>query len=492
VLLAALTLPASARAGEVLQRLGGTLTAPASGDAEAIALRYVRGHLSALGLDASDLDTLQAPTSATVGGVTMLRWRQAVDGIPAADSELRVNVTRDGRVLSVLGSPASGLSADTTPALTAGEAVRAVQDDVGVYRSLPRANVASVAINGLAVGPDRLAGTTDGAGNFAIESVPARIFPGLLIAAPGYDSVAQQVSVPVGATALVGAALNRNWAAFPGGATVTPGPGSADYSDQGCGPDAAIDQLQGSGWSTDAAADGKSMVVSLPAQVNVTEFVADPAEACGDDAGSATAGYVIETSTASADGPWSVAAAGRFSDIDRHRLNAIPAAADGVRHVRVTLLSSQGGGGFFDLSEFGVHGTQLVPVQPPPTPTPTPTPTPLPTVSAPTFSFPTRGRTTVKFKVTCAVVCDVTAKLTVDRPTAKKLGLGKNLTAASLTQTGVKAGKTELTLKLKSKAKKALLKGPKKRTYRSRIKATATYGAGSAPVSRSAQVTLKR
>jgi extracellular elastinolytic metalloproteinase len=349
---------------------------------------------------------------------------------------------------------------------------------------------ASVAINGLAVGPDRLAGTTDGAGNFAIESVPARIFPSLLIAAPGYDSVAQQVSVPVGATALVGAALNRNWAAFPGGATVTPGPGSADYSDQGCGPDAAIDQLQGSGWSTDAAADGKSMVVSLPAQVNVTEFVADPAEACGDDAGSATAGYVIETSTASADGPWSVAAAGRFSDIDRHRLNAIPAAADGVRHVRVTLLSSQGGGGFFDLSEFGVHGTQVVPVQPPPTPTPTPTP--LPTVSAPTFSFPTRGRTTVKFKVTCAVVCDVTAKLTVDRPTAKKLGLGKNLTAASLTQTGVKAGKTELTLKLKSKAKKALLKGPKKRTYRSRIKATATYGAGSAPVSRSAQVTLKR
>jgi Zn-dependent metalloprotease len=133
-------LPASARAEEVLQRLGGTLTAPASGDAETIALRYVREHLSSLGLSASDLDTLQPPTSTTVGGVTMLRWRQALDGIPAADSELRVNVTRDGRVLSVLGSPASGLSADTTPALSAGEAVRAVQDDVRAYRSLPRAS----------------------------------------------------------------------------------------------------------------------------------------------------------------------------------------------------------------------------------------------------------------------------------------------------------------------------------------------------------------
>jgi hypothetical protein len=113
-------------------------------------------------------------------------------------------------------------------------------------------------------------------------------------------------------------------------------------------------------------------------------------------------------------------------------------------------------------------------------------------VAPPAFSFPSHGRTTVKFKVTCAAVCDVTAKLTVDRPTAKKLGLGRNLTAGSLTQRGVKAGKTELTLKLKSKAKKALLKGPKKRTYRGRIKATATYGPGTAPASRSAQVTLKR
>ncbi|MDA0165128.1 M36 family metallopeptidase [Solirubrobacter ginsenosidimutans] len=351
---------------------------------------------------------------------------------------------------------------------------------------------ASVAISGLAAGPDRLAGTTDGAGNYAIESVPARIFPSLLIAAPGYDSVAQPVSVPAGSTAVAGAALRRNWAAFPGGATAIAGPGSDDYADQGCGPDAAIDQSQGSGWSTEAKPGGKSMVVSLPAQVDVNEFVVDPAEACGDGAASAAASYLIETSTASAGGPWAVAASGRFADADRHRLNAIPAAADGVRHVRVTLRSSQGGGTFVDLSEFGVHGAQVVPdVQPPPAPTPTPVPTPPATVAPPAFSFPAHGRTTVKFKVTCAAICDVTAKLTVDRPTAKKLGLGRNLTAGSLTVKGVKAGKSNLTLKLKTKAKKALLKGPKTRTYRARIKATGNY-AGAAPVSRSAQVTLKR
>ena len=353
---------------------------------------------------------------------------------------------------------------------------------------------ASVAINGLADGPDRLTGTTDAAGQFAIESVPARSFPSLLIAAPGYDSAAQPVSVPAGTTAVVGAALRRNWAALPGGATVTPGPGSAEYADQGCGPEAAVDQEQGSGWSTDAARTGKSMIVSLPAQVNVSEFVADPAEACGDGPESAAADYAIETSQSSADGPWTVAVRGTFTDGQRHRLNAIPATVGGVRHVRLTVYTAQGGGDFFDVSEFGVHGTPVVAVQPPPPPPPppSPSPSPTPTVSAPTFSFPSHGRTTVKFKVTCAAVCDVTAKLTVDRPTAKKLGLGKKLTAGSLTKRHVKEGKTELTLKLVSKAKKALSKGPKKRTYRSRIKASATYGAGKAPASRSAQVTLKR
>jgi hypothetical protein len=123
--------------------------------------------------------------------------------------------------------------------------------------------------------------------------------------------------------------------------------------------------------------------------------------------------------------------------------------------------------------------------QVPPTPTPTPDPS-----EPPAFVFPQRGKTTVKFKVICAQVCDVTAELTVDRPTAKKLGLGKKLVAGSLSQAGVPAGRTELTLRLKSKAKKALEKAPKTASFRARIKAKANY-AGQPQVSRSAQVTLK-
>src|SRR5262249_2896887 len=43
------------------------------------------------------------------------------------DSDLRVNVTNDGRVLSVLGSPAPDLPANTTPKLKAADAIKAAR-----------------------------------------------------------------------------------------------------------------------------------------------------------------------------------------------------------------------------------------------------------------------------------------------------------------------------------------------------------------------------
>ena len=122
----------------VLARLDGTLTGATSGAPEDVALSYVRRNLDVLGLTEADLATLEPAETSARDGVTEVRWRQAVDGIPAADSELRVNVTDDGRVLNVLGSPAPDLDPGTTPSLTPGEAVRSVQEEVGVYRALPR------------------------------------------------------------------------------------------------------------------------------------------------------------------------------------------------------------------------------------------------------------------------------------------------------------------------------------------------------------------
>ncbi len=90
----------------VLARLDGTLTRPRAGDAVAIAERYVRENVAALGLTTADLDALGAARREPLpGGGVQVRWRQAHHGVPALDSELRVTVTGDGAVLNVLGAP---------------------------------------------------------------------------------------------------------------------------------------------------------------------------------------------------------------------------------------------------------------------------------------------------------------------------------------------------------------------------------------------------
>jgi len=127
----------------MLGKLGGALTGPSAAAPRSAALAYVKANLPALGLTGGDLATLAATpqTSTTASGITQLRWRQSAGGIPAADSDLRVNVARDGSVLSVQGSPAHDLqTATTTPRLDAGEAIRVVQDSVGVYHATPVAS----------------------------------------------------------------------------------------------------------------------------------------------------------------------------------------------------------------------------------------------------------------------------------------------------------------------------------------------------------------
>src|SRR5213079_832082 len=92
-------------------RLGGFLTGPAAGDPAGIALGYVRDHAAALGLGAGDLARLRlVRRRATPDGVTHLTWAQTYRGIPAFDTDLRVNVAGGGQVISVLGSPRGGLS----------------------------------------------------------------------------------------------------------------------------------------------------------------------------------------------------------------------------------------------------------------------------------------------------------------------------------------------------------------------------------------------
>jgi subtilisin-like proprotein convertase family protein len=65
-------------------------------------------------------------------------FAQKVDGIESFDSYLRGNVTKNGRLINVTGSPVGDLSVPTaTPALTADDALLAARDNVGGDDTLP-------------------------------------------------------------------------------------------------------------------------------------------------------------------------------------------------------------------------------------------------------------------------------------------------------------------------------------------------------------------
>src|SRR3954468_1880106 len=92
--------------------------------AERVARDHLRDHLSTLGVTAGDLDGLRVDDrETTTGGITIMRLRQYVDGIPALDHGLKVALARDGRVLTVLGALQPGLTAPASPRISAAEAL---------------------------------------------------------------------------------------------------------------------------------------------------------------------------------------------------------------------------------------------------------------------------------------------------------------------------------------------------------------------------------
>jgi hypothetical protein len=182
--------------------------------------------------------------------------------------------------------------------------------------------------------------------------------------------------VPRGTT--VNFSVRRDWASSSGGATVTSFNGP-DLSSFGCGPAAAIDLSQGTGWGSTTGDDigtptnvmiPKSIAVKLPATITLTSFSVDPSNTCGDPGSSATGDYRIETSANGTS--WTTAASGTFTAADRGRLNAVAVAAPiaGVRYVRFTMLSPQvpdfatncqdgafNGCSFTDMTELEAFGT---------------------------------------------------------------------------------------------------------------------------------------
>lgn len=124
-----------------LDRTNGFLSGPRAGDPAAVALAWVTANAQAFGLTAQQIAALHLTFRQTSNdGVTHLTWVPEVGGVPAYDSELRVHVARDGRVLAASGPPLGGLSiASSTATLTASQALKTAQNDVGASGGLPRA-----------------------------------------------------------------------------------------------------------------------------------------------------------------------------------------------------------------------------------------------------------------------------------------------------------------------------------------------------------------
>jgi extracellular elastinolytic metalloproteinase len=120
------------------QDLDGALSGSTGGSPASVALGFARSHAAVLGLSGADLDALGTPKVVTSpSGISSVRFTQTYKGIPAYDNDLRINLDRVNRVLSVTGSPVPGLSVESvTPKLSASQALSALMTHVGVRRDV--------------------------------------------------------------------------------------------------------------------------------------------------------------------------------------------------------------------------------------------------------------------------------------------------------------------------------------------------------------------
>ncbi|QNP75141.1 M36 family metallopeptidase [Streptomyces roseirectus] len=129
--------PATGTARQVA-RLDGYLTSASGADPEDIARQYLRAHPDVFGLSADQVRGLTLRKRYTdVAGIRHLSFVQSVDGVPVFGNGVKAHVARDGRLISVLGSPVRGLPSALAPARITGTqarriAVRDVADGTNV------------------------------------------------------------------------------------------------------------------------------------------------------------------------------------------------------------------------------------------------------------------------------------------------------------------------------------------------------------------------
>lgn len=122
-------------------KLDGFLTQPSSAAARDIALTYVRGNAAAFGLEAEEVDRLQLSRDyVSIDGTHHLFFTQRFNGIPVFGNGVKANVTKDGQLINVLGSPVAASPSSPSPGISAGAAVAAArrnaEESVVPFRSI--------------------------------------------------------------------------------------------------------------------------------------------------------------------------------------------------------------------------------------------------------------------------------------------------------------------------------------------------------------------
>ncbi len=114
-------------------RLDGYLTARSARPARAVAMGFVRSNLAGFGLTRGDLKTFRLRQDyVDIAGVHHISWTQSKRGIQVFHNGLRANVTSDGRLLNITGSPVHALRvASTVPGIGSDEAISAARVDGG-------------------------------------------------------------------------------------------------------------------------------------------------------------------------------------------------------------------------------------------------------------------------------------------------------------------------------------------------------------------------
>ena len=89
-----------------LSNTRGYLSTATPGNPMDIAMDFVRRNLTALNLEASDLEgyTVRNVVFSKVTGATRIYLQQNLKGIPVYNAQLQINVNRDGRIISVNNS----------------------------------------------------------------------------------------------------------------------------------------------------------------------------------------------------------------------------------------------------------------------------------------------------------------------------------------------------------------------------------------------------